>query len=408
MFYKTKSLDEALDIVRGRFHPLGEAELVPTVEARGRVLATAVRSPIDLPGFPRATMDGYAVRGQDTFGASEGTPCKLRLAGEVRIGQPPDLYPSLASGEARAIPTGGALPPGADAVVPVEDTELSDSKEVLIFSPVAPGANVMAPDEDLRAGQEIFEGGHRLRPQDIGALLGVGITQVNVVRRVRVGIISTGEELVPPEEEPGPGRIRDINSYTLKAQLEEAGAVPKLYGIVPDEAGALLARTRDALAENDLVLLSGGSSVGTRDLTLTVLSELGEVLVHGLRIKPGKPTILGISNGKAIVGLPGNPVSAMVVCDKLVIPILQLLLGERERPRRPIALAEMARHVPSAKGRLDFVRVRLVSREGRLLAEPILAQSGAISSLAGADGLVTIPAESEGLERGERVAVELW
>jgi len=408
MFFNTKSLDEALDIVRGKFHPLEEAELVPTGEARGRVLAAPIHSPLDLPGFPRATMDGYAVRARDTFGASEGDPRKLRLAGEVRIGQPPDIYPSLAPGEARAIPTGGALPPGADAVVPVEDTELLDPETVLVFSPVAPGTNVMAPDEDLQAGQKLFEKGHRLRPQDLGALLGVGITQVSVMRRVRVGIISTGEELVPPEEEPGPGRIRDINSYTLKAQLEEAGAVPKLYGIVPDEADALLAKTRAALVENDVVLLSGGSSVGTRDLTMAVLAELGEVLVHGLRIKPGKPTILGSSDGKAIVGLPGNPVSAMVACEALVIPLLQRLLGERERPRRPIVLAEMAKHVPSAKGRLDFVRVKLVSGDGCLIAEPILAQSGAISSLAEADGLVTIPAESEGLEQGERVMVELW
>lgn len=408
MFFRTKALDEALDIVRARFHPLEEAEVVPPQEARGRALAAAVRAPADLPGFARATMDGYAVRAQDTFGASEGAPAKLRLAGEVKIGQPPDLHPPLAPGEAVAIPTGGSLPPGADAVVPVEDTERPASKEVLVFSPVAPGANVMAPDEDLRAGQEIFEKGHRLRPQDIGALLGVGITEVQVVRRVRVGIISTGEELVPPTEEPRPGQIRDINSYTLRAQLEEAGAVPKLYGIVPDEAESLLVKTREALGENDLVLLSGGSSVGTRDLTLTVLSELGEVLVHGLRIKPGKPTILGISDGKAVVGLPGNPVSAMVTCEVLVIPILQRLLGEKERPRRPIALAELARPVPSAKGRLDFLRVRLVRREGRLLAEPILAQSGAISSLAEADGLVTIPAESEGLEKGEQVRVEIW
>ena len=408
MFFQTKSLKEAIAIAREHIRPLEEADVVPTAEARGRVLAAAVHSPIDLPGFSRATMDGYAVRAQDTFGASERAPRKLRMAGEVKIGQPPDLYPPLAPGEAMAIPTGGALPPGADAVVLVEDTERSGPEEVLVFSPVAPGTNVMAPDEDLRAGQEIFKKGHRLRPQDIGALLGVGITEVLAVRRVRAGIISTGEELVPPEEEPRPGQIRDINSYTLRAQLEEAGAMPKLYGIVPDDEETLLERTRVALAENDLVLLSGGSSVGTRDLTLAVLAELGEVLVHGLQIKPGKPTILGISEGKPIVGLPGNPVSAMVVCDKLVLPILQRLQGEKGRPRRPTALAEMARHVPSAKGRLDFVRVRLIRRDGRLLAEPILAQSGAISSLAEADGLVTIPAESEGLEKGKQVAVEIW
>ena len=402
-FLKVKSLEEAKEIALERVQPVGDVEEIPTQNGLGRVLAEEVVSPEDLPGFARAAMDGYAVRASDTFAATREEPVALRRAGEVEMGEEPTR--ELCKGEALAIHTGGALPKGADAVVMLEETEASP-QGVLIFSPVAPGANVIAEDEDLKGGERLLLPGHRLRAQDIGALLGVGLTEIHVFRRVSVGVISTGDELVPPEGRPRPGQIRDINSYILACQVEELGAEAVTYGIIPDERAKLREATERGLRECDLLLLSGGSSVGSRDLTLEVLEELGEVLIHGLAIAPGKPTIFAWARGKPLVGLPGNPTSALIVVDRFVAPLIERLSGLRE-PRsfkRPLLRAKLAKKVPSKVGREEFVRVRLV--DGR--AEPILAQSGVISGLVRADGLITIPAEREGLELGEEVLVELW
>ncbi|MGY4706628.1 molybdopterin molybdotransferase MoeA [Candidatus Bipolaricaulota sp. J31] len=397
------TLPEALDLIREAFRRLEGSEAIATAEACGRVLAEDIRAPEDLPGFPRSTMDGYAVRAADTFGAGEGSPARLVLAGEIRIGAPPPG--PLGRGEAMAIPTGGFLPEGADAVVMLEDTEV-EGGEVLVFSPVAPGENIIGPRDDIARGTLLFPRGHRLRPQDIGALMGLGVLEVRAVRGPRAAVLATGEEVVPPDVRPGPGKVRDINSYTLKCLLEGAGAVPELYGIVPDSPGGLRAAVERAVAECDLVVISGGSSVGTRDVTLTVLEELGEVLLWGLRMKPGKPTILARVDGKPVVGCPGHPVSAFVVGAKVIVPIVEQLLGMDNplpRPRTPAVLAE---NVPSAKGRREFVRVQLEGDEPR--AVPLIAESAVISSLARAHGLIEVPEDTEGLEAGTRVWVELW
>jgi len=402
-FLKVKSLEEAKKLALERLRPVGEVEEVPTSEGLGRVLAEEVVSPEDLPGFARAAMDGYAVRAADTFGATLEEPVALRLVGEVEMGTEPTAR--LRQGEAVAIHTGGALPPGADAVVILEETEASP-RGVLVFSPVAPGANVIAEDEDLKRGERLLPSGHGLRAQDIGALLAVGLTEVRVFRRVSVGVISTGDELITPRERPRPGQVRDINSYILVCQVQELGAEAVNYGIIPDDQAELREAVERGLQETDLLLISGGSSVGSRDLTLEVLEELGEVLVHGLAIAPGKPTIFAWAKGKPLIGLPGNPASALIVADRFVAPLIERLSGLREPQiiRRPQLRATLTKRVASKVGREEFVRVRLVNGG----AEPIPAQSGVISSLVRADGLIAIPAEREGLEEGEEVLVELW
>lgn len=399
------TLIEALSLVHEAFRPLEEWEKIPTAGACGRVLAEDVRAPEDLPGFPRSTVDGYAVRAADTFGASEEKPAVLALAGEIRIGTPPPG--PLGKGEAMAIPTGGYLPEGADAVVMVEDTEVEEGA-VLIYSPVAPGTNVIGADGDVAKGSLLFTKGHRLRPQDIGALMGLGVTAVRAVRRPRVAVLATGEEIVPPDVRPGPGKVRDINSHTLHALLEGAGAEPIPLGIVPDSEEDLREVLDGALREADLVVISGGSSVGARDITLAVLAERGEVLLHGLRMKPGKPTILARVAGKPVVGCPGHPVSAFVVGAKLVVPLVERLLGIVDPLPRPRVRATLAEGVPSAKGRREFVRVRLEGAGSERRAVPIVAESAVISSLARAHGLIEIPEDTEGLEPGTEVWVELW
>jgi len=368
----------------------------------GRVLAAEVCAAEDVPGFDRATVDGFAVRAADTFGASEGLPAYLRVAGEVLMGRPPGG--SVGTGEAWRIPTGGMLPEGADAVVMVEHTEEAGPDMVAVLRPVAPEENVVRRGDDVRAGEVIFQAGKRLRPQDIGLLAACGVTYVRVFKRPVVGIIGTGDEVVGGEAVPGPGQVRDVNTPALAAAVAESGGVPVVYGIVPDELPALQKTLVKAVAECDLVLLSGGSSVGARDLTLQAIQSLAgaAVLFHGLAVKPGKPTIGAAVEGKAVFGLPGHPVSALVVFEFLVRPLL-----EPERSSRVPLRVRLGRSLRSAPGREDYVRARLVVRDGELVAEPILGKSGLIATLSRADGLVRLPLDVAGVEAGGMVDVFL-
>jgi molybdopterin molybdotransferase len=382
---------------------MGDEE-VKTASALRRVTAVPIRAPYPLPSFPRSTHDGYAVRAADTFGASESLPAYLKVVGEVPMGAAPGF--TLSAGECALIHTGGMLPPGADAVVMVENTQSVKTGEVEILRDLAVGENVIKVGEDVLAGEEVIPQGTRLRPAEIGGLMALGFTRLRVARQPCVGILSSGDEVVPPENDINYGQVRDVNSYSLSALVEDAGGLPVRYGIAPDQPDPLRDMATQALAECDMLLITAGSSASARDLTAQVIQGLGApgVLVHGVNIRPGKPTILAVCDGKPVIGLPGNPVSALVIAWLFVVPLLGRMQGLRARPR-PRLVARLALNVPSQAGREDWVAVRLVEERGSFVAEPLFGKSNLIFTLARADGLVRIPAEANGLSAGESVEV---
>lgn len=403
-FFKVKTIDQALEF-RDRFAPV-LTEDIPLGESIGRVLATDVRSDINLPDFARSIMDGFAVKGSSTFGASEGNPAYLHLKGTIAMGESSNL--AVGPGEAVRISTGGMLPAGADSVVMVEHTEAIDDTTIEVYRSVAPGQNMIAVGEDIKQGEAALTGGSRIRPQEAGLLAALGRETVTVFRKPTVGIISTGDEIVPVHETPGPGRIRDINTYTLSGLVQQMEAKARCYGIVQDDYNALLATCTRALAECDMILVSGGSSVGARDFTIDVISAMpdSEILFHGISISPGKPTILARVDNKAFWGLPGHVVSAMVVFSRIVKPFIERINGLSVNAGKTRRLtARLSRNLASAQGRVDYVRVRLVLKPGGIWAEPILGKSGLINTMVKADGLIEIGMNTEGLEQGAEVAV---
>jgi molybdopterin molybdotransferase len=406
-FFSLIPPDEARARILAHVQPLGETETVPLMEALERALAAEITSPQALPEFRRSTVDGFAVRARDTFGASESLPAYLRLVGEVPMGQAAGL--EVGPGELVTVHTGGNVPPGADAVVMIENTQASGPDEIEVRRPVAEGENVILPGEDIHTGDLILPAGHILREQDLGGLAAVGITQVTVARRPRVVIFATGDEVIPPDQPTRPGQVRDINSLTVAALAEQAGAVAVRGGILPDSFDVIYARVSEAIAQGaDMVVLSAGSSVSVRDVTADVFNQLGEpgVLVHGIATRPGKPTILGIARGIPLVGLPGNPVSAFVQFLMVCTPVIYRLQGATP-PRGLTVRVPLAANVASAAGREDYVPARLVEREGGLVAEPIFFKSNLIFTLVKADGLLKIPLNATGLEAGEIVEVRV-
>lgn len=403
-FFKVLDIDEVLAL-KSRFALLGE-ETIGLDQSRGRVLAEAIIAPVDIPGFDRSTMDGYAVAAASTYGASEASPAYIEVVGTVDMGRHANI--EVGRGQAVRISTGGMLPPGADAVVMVEHTESIDDTTIEVYRSVAPGQHMVARDEDVAGGRPLLPQGCLLRPQEVGLLAASGMENVSVRLRPRVGIVSTGDELVAVGDTPVPGQVRDTNTHTLAALVQDAGAIPKKYGIVGDQYDDLMTVCQKALSESDMVLISGGSSVGKRDLTVDVLSALpeSEILVHGVSIRPGKPTILAQCGTQAFWGLPGHTVSAMVVFMVLVRPFLDHLQGRLTVAPTPVK-ARLMRNLASVQGRMDFVRVRLVRKGGQLQAIPILGQSGLIHTMVEADGLVAIPMNSEGLDADASVDVFL-
>jgi len=377
---------------------------VEIAEAVGLVLEQAVICPTDLPPFDRAIMDGYAVRAGDTFGASEGLPAYLKVVGEVRMGEAPEF--ALSHQEAGAIPTGGMLPEGADAVVMVEHTQPWGDDSIEVLRPVAPGENIVRRADDTRAGQEILPAGHRIRPQDVSGLAGLGIEAVEV-HRPRVAVLSTGSELVPHTGDTELGRIRDMNGPALRAAAAACGAEPVSLGLVEDDAEKIAAALRRGLDQADVVLVSGGTSVGIEDVIHEIIDSLGEpgVIVHGLALKPGKPVIIGLACGVPVFGMPGHPTSCLIIFRELVAPLLGLARGEETGPPLP-RKARLTRNFPSQAGREELVPVRLEQNQGGWWATPLLTPSALISTLVRADGLVRIPPEAEGLYSGDEVDVE--
>jgi molybdopterin molybdotransferase len=409
-FFRLKTREEVLDLY-DRFPPVGE-ETVELAEAGGRVLAGPIAAPEEVPGFLRASMDGYAVRAQDTFGASVGAPQYLDLKGEVPMGAAPSR--GVGGGEALRVATGGMLPAGADAVVMLEYTAEHPDGTLEVRRAVAPGENVLKPGEDVARGEVLFPAGRRLRPQEIGLMAALGIRRLMAYKKPRVAIISSGDEIVPLDGQPRPGQVRDSNSYLAAAQVAAWGGLPVMGGIIPDEAGALRAALAKALDAADLILVSGGSSVGVRDLTLTAIQDLpgAEVLVHGVALRPGKPTILaalGEGGQKPLLGLPGHPASAAVVMEVLGRPLLSRLAGvEDQASWGRTVTALLSRNLAGATGREDYVRVRLRQDGDTLWADPVLGPSGLLSPLVKSDGLVMIPLGVEGLFKGEEVTVGLF
>lgn len=407
-FFNVLAPNDALRMLLERLELRVDGETVPTSDSLGRVTANEIISPEDLPAFPRSTMDGYSVRAADTFGASEGLPAYFEVVGEVSMGHAPEV--ALSAGHAAKAYTGGMLAEGGDAVVMVEQTQAVDEKTIEILKPVAPGENVVQVGEDVRSGDVVLPSGHVVRPQDVGGLMALGITEIEASRRPSVAIVSTGDELVPPTETPGPGRIRDVNTYTISGLVERAGGHALPIGLVEDDFEAQRTAAVGGIHKGDVLIFSAGSSVSSRDMTVDVLDGLGEpgVLVHGISLKPGKPAIVALLDGKPAFGLPGNPVSAAVVFDLLVRPTIYALMGCIPPPPPPTVIAELTRDVASQSGREDHVPVRLVHRNGTVQAEPVFGKSNLIYTLVKADGVVTVPLDAGGLYAGTTVVVRLY
>lgn len=407
-FFKLVSVAEFTDKIR-KFAPLDQ-ELIPLPQALGRILAQDIVSPEDLPPFSRSTVDGFGVRAADTFGCSDSETALLRIVGEIDMGAP--APGPIRPGETMRLWTGGILPPKADAAVMLEYTQTLDAETVGIFRPVAPGENCIRAAEDVAAGQHVLSAGHPLSPQDLGLLAGLGVAEVMVYRRPQVAIVATGDELVPYTRKPKPGQIRDINALLLASLVSQAGGEARLSEICPDDFDHLFTVCQAELAQADVLLLSGGTSVGQRDLTRTVFEALEKtkILAHGVSIRPGKPTILARQNNKALFGLPGHVASAMVTFLLFVRPLLRQITGQTATPGLRKVRAQTEQKIPSVVGREDYVCVQLVPRGPTELplARPVFGKSGLLSPLVRAQGLLSIGRDVEGLDRGVEAPVLLF
>ena len=392
-------LEEAL----GGISPLGVEKLEVT-KALGRVLANNVSAEVDSPPFDRSTVDGYAVNSADVYEASEATPVKLRIAGEVRIGSLPELV--IGRGEAARISTGAVIPRGSDAVVMVEYTKESGDY-VLIYRQVAPGENISTAGSDAARGDIVLRKGIVITPKEIAALTGTGVKTVSVYLRPRVAVYSVGDELVSSSEELRPGKVIDINGPTLTALASECGAEARFYGILPDDYESIVKALSRALESHDVIITSGSTSAGYGDVVYRVFNGLGRVLVHGLNVKPGKPTVIGVSNNKVLLGLPGFPLSAMIIFNVLVRPILVKMTGATELQDSPRVRARFPFRLEAGGGKTEYVPVQLVETSRGLVAYPLLAGSGSATALAVSDGFVTVSEERQFIDEDEEVEVSL-
>ncbi len=398
-----KTPQEVLALIQNEFSPVAEPEIVALSAAMGRVLAEDIAASEYVPDFDRSTVDGFAVRAGDTFGCTDAIPAILPLQSTVLMGEGAD-YP-LNPGECVAVPTGGAVPQGADSVVMLEYTEAYGDGTIGISKPAAPGMNLIFRGDDVYPGKVILEKGRVLSSADIGALAAIGRVQIPVVKKLTVGVISTGDELVPPEARPGPGQVRDVNSPMLEAMLTAFGCAVINYGIVIDDEALLSETVKRALWECDAVLLSGGSSVGVKDAACRIIESLGQLLLHGIAIKPGKPTILGRAGAKPLVGLPGHPVAAYFITRLFVLPLLGRLTG-RDMTAYTVT-ARITESISANHGRAQYHCCRLTRKDGAVYAQPIRGKSGLITMLAGADGYFCISRDCEGLPQGAEVQVTI-
>jgi molybdopterin molybdotransferase len=407
-FLTLVSPSQARELLLSKIDSLSDnLEELDILQALGRVNAEDIFAPHPLPNFSRSTVDGFAVRAKDTYGASESTPSYLVKVGEVPMGSVPSR--EIQGDEAMIIHTGGMLPNGADAVVMLEYVQESRSEEIEVSRPVATGENVISVGEDVVQGQVIIPKGTRIRPAEIGGLSAFGISKLRVVKKIKVGVISSGDEVMPPDAEIKLGQVRDINSYSLASLISLSGGEPILFGIVPDRFEELRKTSQNALNNCDVLIITAGSSASTRDMTANVINQLGPpgVLVHGINTRPGKPMILGVCNQKAVIGLPGNPVSALVNGLLFLVPLLEKLSGQTPGKPHPIIPAKVTVNLASQAGREDWQPVKLKAGPEGWLAEPVFGKSNLIFTLVSADGLFCIPPDSTGLSAGDPVEVYL-
>lgn len=383
----------------------------PVEKAYRMIISRDIGSPEDLPSFNRSTVDGYAVNSSDTFGATESLPSYLNIRAEILMGEKPEF--TLKKGNVAKIATGGMLPEGADAVVMFEHTQCIDKNMIEVVKPVSPGENVIQAGEDATKGEIVLKAGHRLRPQDLGALAGLGITDVWVYEKPKVAIISTGDEIVPADKPVNLGQVRDINSYTLSALITDSGGIPIKKGIFSDQYGIIKDIVESSLKDSEMVLISGGSSVGTKDVTAKVINDIGKpgVLFHGVSLKPGKPTIGGVVENIPVFGLPGHPVAVHVCFELFIRPVLKILSGSDQfafDSKKRIIKARIAKNISSSPGREEHIGVIIEEREGEFWAIPLLGKSGLITTLTKADGTAVIPLRKFGVHEGDFVDVRLF
>ncbi|MBB5143683.1 gephyrin-like molybdotransferase Glp [Desulfovibrio intestinalis] len=420
-FLTLQSVETVIKHIR-TFPVLGE-EQVLLDNALNRHLTCAFTAPADLPGFDRSTVDGYAVRARDLFGAQEGSPALVECVGDCPMGAAPEIV--IQEGQAARILTGGMLPQGADCVAMVEYSRPAGGKLIELTRSQAPGDNVILRDDDATAGAPLLPAGHRLRPQDVGLLAAFGVNTIGVRCSPRVAVLSTGDEIVPATETPPPGKIRDVNAYSLTALCREAGGQAQRTGLVRDDADDLRATLAKLAVQYDVIVVSGGSSAGMRDHTVEAFAALpgGEILTHGVAISPGKPFILAraVMDGRTVclMGLPGHVASALVCARVFLTPLLHHLQGQISTAISPCIPARLARSVASAQGRRDYLRVRLnmlpqtnshTDKEVSALyeAEPIMGVSGLITGMTAADGLLICAENREGFDAGDIVMIELF
>jgi len=404
--------EKALDLLlRNLQEKRTTVKAVKIAESLGMICAEDIVAAEDLPAFARSTVDGYAVRAEDTFGATETMPAYLNLSKEILMGEAADF--SLTNATVNKIPTGGMLPARADAVVMFEHVQIIDNKMIEVMKSVAPGENVIQAGEDVKRSEVLISKGHRMRPADIGAAAGIGVTELKVFQRPVVSIISTGDEIVPADQMPSIGKIRDTNSYVIAGMVTQAGGEPKRKGIFSDDYTVIRNAVEDAMKDSDVITVSGGTSVGTKDMIARIIDDIGNpgILFHGLSLKPGKPMIGGIMHNIPIFGLPGHPAAVSVCLDIFLRPVLDVLCGVQGRRAdqlKGVVQAKLSRNVSSSQGREEHIRVMIEEREDGLWAVPLLGKSGLLKTLVHADGTFVIPVNVNGMEKGETVEVRLF
>ena len=408
VLFTVKTPDEVHQLISEHFGTIHmDSVSIPLIECSGRYTAVDIFADEDVPGFNRSTVDGYAVKSADTFGASESLPAMLKYVGAVSMGVPPAF--SIHEGECAYVPTGGEIPEGADAMVMIEYADDYHDGFIYLQKPAAPGSGLIFRGDDTRKGTVVIPKGTLIRAQEIGAMAALGLSSVLCMRKPKVGIISTGDEIIEIDQQPKGAQIRDVNTWVIRSGIDALGAEPVSYGIIPDNLEQLEDIVLRALKECDLVLISGGSSTGERDFTMKVLNESGKpgVFIHGIAIKPGKPTLIADCNGKPVFGLPGHPVSAFFIFQLFAAPLIRAMLGTRTNASK-FESGVMSVNVPSNQGREEYIPVQLTQTENGLTAEPIHNKSGLIMGLIQAQGYVRIPRDKEGLMACEKVTILLF